>query len=267
MFMWKCLSNCLPTAKALRSRSIEIDGLCRRCGSCEETLEHALRDCGWVSTLWAVSPIRLQPVTQGMEFSIVEWFDKIRSCPHNEVHALFASLAWACWYARNLLVFQNKELSHIDCLRIAERALWSKPICAAAPHHSAPTLNNEGEGVCKIASDAALKEGSGVGIGAVLRQEDGQLMGCREKGVREVFAETDCQQLYWMLARQDRDLSYLGDTLEEIHLLKGSFQRLAFSWTPREGNSTADSLASFALSSLCCLSSFDVLPAAVNSHS
>ncbi|XP_057808417.1 uncharacterized protein LOC131022890 [Salvia miltiorrhiza] len=233
------------------------------------------------------------PVVQGLEFSIVEWFDKIRSCPHHEVHALFASLAWACWYARNLLVFQNKELSHIDCLRIAERALWSKPICVAAPHHSAPTLSNEGEGVCKIASDAAMKEGSGVGIGAVLRQEEGQLMGCRfgflrgafsvvegealalleglklcrEKGVREVIAETDCQQLYWMLARHDRDLSYLGDTLEEIHLLKGSFQRLAFSWTPREGNSTADSLASFALNSLCCLSSFNVLPVAVNSHS
>ncbi|XP_057789594.1 uncharacterized protein LOC131006452 [Salvia miltiorrhiza] len=271
MFMWKCLSNCLPTAKALRSRAIEIDGLCRRCGSCDETLEHALRDCGWVSTLWAVSPIRLQPMAQGMEFPIVEWFDKIRSCPHNE----------------------NKELSHIDVLRIAERALWSKPLCAAAPNHSTPTLSNEGEGVCKIASDAAMKEGSGVGIGAVLRQEDGLLMGCRfgfmrgafsvvegealalleglklcrDKGVREVIAETDCQQLYWMLARQDRDLSYLGDTLEKIHLLKGSFRRLAFSWTPREGNSTADSLASFALSSLCCLSSFDVLPAVVNSTS
>ncbi|XP_057811890.1 uncharacterized protein LOC131026138 [Salvia miltiorrhiza] len=231
MFLWKCLSNCLPTAMALRGRGIDVDGFCRRCGLSEETL---------------------QPLEQ--EESIVHWFEKIRACPQREVHALFATLAWTI-------------------------------------RHSAASLDCDGDSVCKVTSDAALRVGVGAGLGAVVKRGDGAMLGCRfgfksgvfsalegeafalleglilrrEKGVREVIAETDCQHLYWMLARKDRDLSYLGDTLDKIQELKSQFHRLDFSWTPREGNSIADSIACFALSSLSCFSSHDVIPAGVNS--
>ncbi|XP_057811831.1 uncharacterized protein LOC131026073 [Salvia miltiorrhiza] len=102
LFLWKCLSGSLPTAQALVSRSVELQPWCRRCGEEMESIEHAIRDCSWAAFLWEISPLRLTPVNQSDPWNVKVWVERIRSIPDKEVHNLFASLCWACWYAQNL---------------------------------------------------------------------------------------------------------------------------------------------------------------------
>ncbi|XP_057802954.1 uncharacterized protein LOC131018247 [Salvia miltiorrhiza] len=291
LFMWRCFVNAIPTTEALGKKGIEVDVLCRRCGIGVESLEHALRDCEWVRYLWAMSPLRLRPLDQDASCSIVEWFDKIRCNPQREVHSLFAALAWSCWYARNLLVFQHKELSHLECLAVANRAIWVAPNRSVGPRQRATHIDCNSEFDAKISTDVAVDLGKGIGIGAVLTSGNGNVVGCRfgfqrgaytvvegealamieglkfcqERGVDNIIAETDCQQLYWKVVRHEEDLSYLGDSLRVIDELSRSFRRVSFSWTPREGNSVADKVASFALNSFSPMLSSVSLPFAVNS--
>ncbi|XP_057774852.1 uncharacterized protein LOC130993832 [Salvia miltiorrhiza] len=288
--MWRCVANALPVATALRSRAIDVDPMCRRCGASEETVEHAIRDCNWTEFLWAVSPLRIQPVIQDEFCSIVDWFESIRRCPQQETHAAFATLAWAAWFARNLYLFQQKELSHVECIQIAQRARWSPSVTSQSKQKRALKVECTRTGQVKISSDAALGGGQFIGIGAVLTEASGSVLGCRfgvctgvfkvvegeaiamleglnlcrERGVEDIIAEKDNQELYWLLVQKETDLSYLGDTLQKIHDLKASFRCACFSWTPREGNSNADRLAAFAFSNPKPMSSVMAFPYDVN---
>ncbi|XP_057792367.1 uncharacterized protein LOC131009155 [Salvia miltiorrhiza] len=156
LFLWKCMVNALPTSNMLRRRGIDVEVICRRCGEKVETVEHALRDCVWVRMLWAMSPLRIQLNTQGDNGSIVDWFEKFCRGPPKEAQALVASLSWSIWYARNLLFFQQNELSHQECLLIASRALWSPPVCSSPQKSAVVTLFCENEREFKISSDVAI---------------------------------------------------------------------------------------------------------------
>ncbi|XP_057811696.1 uncharacterized protein LOC131025934 [Salvia miltiorrhiza] len=276
---------------ALRRRNVDVDPCCRRCGSHEETMEHALRDCAWSEVLWRVSPLRLQPLNG--DCSMMDWFGKIRNSTHREVHSIFATLTWSIWFARNLLIFQQKDMSHLDCLAIASRALWSTPLRESLPNQLSLSTDFCRPGQLKASSDAVLSVGKGFGIGVVLRDKDDDIKGCRfgfvkgafsviegeafamleglrlcrEQGDSDVIFETDSQVLYWLLIKKKNDMSYLGDTLRAIQEILVSFHHFAFSWTPREGNVAADKLADFALCNGLPLSSVRVLPDAVNSPS
>ncbi|XP_057788935.1 uncharacterized protein LOC131005848 [Salvia miltiorrhiza] len=176
--MWRCLSGATPTSVALRRRSIEVDPMCRRCGEKEETVEHALRDCLWAVFLWSISPLRLEPILKGTLCSISPWFQSIQSCPQRETHAMFATVLWSIWFARNLLVFQQKAMTHLDCLNVANRARWTSQPCAFSPSPVASTLMCSRSGQVKFSCDAAIEEGRGMGMGVVKRDANGSLLDC-----------------------------------------------------------------------------------------
>ncbi|XP_057790783.1 uncharacterized protein LOC131007888 [Salvia miltiorrhiza] len=216
-----------------------------------------------------------------------------RANPQREVHAQFATVAWSIWYARNLALFQQKDLSHYDCLGIATRALWNSPICSSPRIPQAFRVDCTRGSQIKISSDASVIACKGVGIGVVMRDKEGQVLGCRygfipgafsviegealallescrlcrERNASDIILETDNQQLYWILQRQEDDLSYLGNILRQNYDLKAAFGQVVFSWTPREGNSVAHCLASFAFSHSLPLCSSSVMPSDVNSPS
>ncbi|XP_057775013.1 uncharacterized protein LOC130993991 [Salvia miltiorrhiza] len=286
LFMWKCLAGAIPTSQALLSRSINIDPLCRRCGNDFETLEHALRDCPWASFIWEVSPLRLSPAPANGHCSIAAWFEIIRQIPHGETHKSFANLVWAIWHARNLLVFQDKEISHFDCLSASQRVIWNRLV--STPKAAAPPVAVEcrRDHQVRIFCDASVVEGVGVGIGVVVKDKDGLvqcccygflhgvftvlegeakavhtgLQLCKDRNFDDAIAVTDSQLLYWCLVNGELDLSYLGDTLAGIRLLAAELRFCAFSWTPREGNANADGLAKLAMSCRTVFTFSDVLP-------
>ncbi|XP_057791239.1 uncharacterized protein LOC131008372 [Salvia miltiorrhiza] len=293
LFLWKCLSGAVPTAQGLRSRSIDVDPLCRRCGEEIESVEHVLRDCKWAGFLWEVSPLRIIPNFLERHRQISDWFEVIRSFPIKELHESFANIAWSIWYARNMFMFQNKELSHIDCLLVAQRAVWTKRICDPPAQAKPNSVTCSRRGQIKIWCDAAVEGAAGMGFGILYQDHDheGRSIGysfgffpgiflpveaearavlegitlCKERGFQDVIVEMDCQVLYWLLEKHELDLSYLGNTLESIYSLASDLHQLYFSWTPRDGNVSADSLAHFALRSRSSLSFVVGFPSMLNS--
>ncbi|XP_057803560.1 uncharacterized protein LOC131018883 [Salvia miltiorrhiza] len=264
LFMWKCLAGAIPTAKALISRSIDVDPFCRRCGNALETVEHVLRDCPWASFVWETSPLRLQPAPASGFCSTADWFDSIRQIPHGEAHKTFANLAWAIWFSRNLLVFQNKEISHLECLATAQRASWTKVISPTVGAAKSLTMVCRREQQVKISCDASVVEGVGVGFGVVTTDKEGVVLNCCFGFMVGVFSALEGEaKAVW----EDPDPSYFGDTLSNILSLAAMLRLCGFSWIPREGNAIADRLAKFASVNRSVFTSSDVLPVFGNSPS
>ncbi|XP_057791155.1 uncharacterized protein LOC131008284 [Salvia miltiorrhiza] len=254
-------------------------------------MEHALRDCPWVTFMWEISPIRLRPMNATTVWNIEEWFEQVRLNPSKEVHSAFATIAWASWYARNLLLFQNKRLTHIECLMVAQGASWKRPTCFSLISSKPRSVSCVRETQVKIKCDAAIGEGVGMGFAAVMLDAEDVLLGvrwgfiqgvftaeegearailegcifCEEKGCRDVILETDCQTLYWRLLKREEDLSFIGDTLKDIFSRADSMHQVKWSWTPRENSVEADRLAKYALVSRSVFSSSVLFPFVSNS--
>ncbi|XP_057779568.1 uncharacterized protein LOC130998152 [Salvia miltiorrhiza] len=189
-----------------------------------ETIEHALKDFKWTAFLWKAPPLRLAPIDEQDLCDLSFWFDKIRLSPHRESHGMFATIAWSVWYARNLLLFQDKELSHMDCLNITQRAMWNKNTSLERAHAdpSPTSFRCSRRGQVKIWCDAAIYILVGMGFGAILKDGDGNLLGscygfipgvfdvveaeaktvldgcrfCVENNLGDVIIKTDSQILY-----------------------------------------------------------------------
>ncbi|XP_057779807.1 uncharacterized protein LOC130998407 [Salvia miltiorrhiza] len=217
-------------------------------GTCTQRLRLGLSHSGkcplCASNLWQVM---ISPITT--------WFDRIRQNPVKEVHSLFASIAWACWYSQNLLIFQDKSLSHVDCLAIAHRAACSKSLPDHLPLTRNLTLNCSRDSQLKINCDAAIDVGRGLGFGVVSMNKDGMLVVgrqafipgfysaeegearaileglimCKDKGFEDIIIETNCQSLFWRFQNRKEDRSYLGDTVDKILRLATSFGCCSFS--------------------------------------
>ncbi|XP_057803430.1 uncharacterized protein LOC131018740 [Salvia miltiorrhiza] len=257
-----------------------------RCGEAEETTEHVIMECKWASFLWAVSPLQLPTILPDERRSFSDWLQVIRNLPHKEIHNTFANIAWTIWFSRNMLLFQGKDISHVDCLLLAKRVVWTKSISDSSPQLPPTSLACCHPNQVKVWCDAALDPNSGLGSGVLLKDFAGAIIGCRygfihgiflpveaeaiaisegivlcqERRCEDVILETDCQSLFWSLRKHEHDFSYLGKTLKVIHTAAQTFRTHAFSWTPREGNAIADKLAKFALCNRVAKVSVESLP-------
>ncbi|XVF82802.1 hypothetical protein PTKIN_Ptkin16aG0079100 [Pterospermum kingtungense] len=53
-FIWRVVSNIIPTACNLSSKGFTIDRECRVCGSGDETVVHLLLDCVFARAVWSM---------------------------------------------------------------------------------------------------------------------------------------------------------------------------------------------------------------------
>ncbi|KAK6116532.1 hypothetical protein DH2020_049737 [Rehmannia glutinosa] len=282
IFIWKVIHGTLPVQAALYRRNSVPDPMCKRCGDAIETVEHALRDCPWSAFFWRVSPLRLPPSLSLSTASMADMAAAISRVNDSDAQCLFAMSLWVIWYARNLLVFQEKMLSHQDCLNLATKCLCEYQ---AAQKH--PTLLNPGgvspswqrppEGTIKINTDASVIKMVGTGLGAILRDHNGNVihtiakkithefsieiaeaMACLEglttaKNLQltSVLIESDCMHMVQAFHRKETNLTYLGSVIEDIRQLSRDFPSFSLRYIPRTANRVAHYLAKFAFTNSC----------------
>lgn len=65
-FLWRALSNALPTGLNLYRRKLLKSLICTLCGEFEESVEHCILLCAWTECTWFGSSLGLQIPKQGI---------------------------------------------------------------------------------------------------------------------------------------------------------------------------------------------------------
>ncbi|KAK6162266.1 hypothetical protein DH2020_002107 [Rehmannia glutinosa] len=218
---------------AIRSRGIEVDTVCTRCGLEMETVGHALRDCPWSELLWAISPLRLSLPAVDLRGSLADWIENFKKQGNAEGAELFAMNLWGVWWARKHLVFNGKNLTQQQVVeQVMKRLDEHRGVADHQRISSVLTVSDTWvppeQGIYKLNSDASIREGGGIGVGMIIRDSRGQTfqsliqhfpreyevdvaeaIACREGlifarnlGLKSVVVETDCSNLYYKLKRK-----------------------------------------------------------------
>ncbi|KAL8550378.1 hypothetical protein ACS0TY_008990 [Phlomoides rotata] len=282
MFLWRCFRNVLPVCSNLIGRYVDVDPMCKRCGTEVETMEHALRDCVWVRTFWNSSTLQLdvQQFADG-ETPLVDWILQTAGPASLVNQQLFVSLLWSLWFARNKCYFEDKIFEAPFVHAMGQSFVDEYNRANSISHGRITTPIEEvtvwfppAPGFIKLNIDATVNSGSVVGIGGVARDEGGLMRWCfaetrrgrmevetsecwsalcgvqlaLSQNVRRLQIETDSQILFNALKNPKPDISLFGSLVTEILDLRSGFDVLNFSWIRRVGNSVAHNLASLALS-------------------
>ncbi|XP_019184794.1 PREDICTED: uncharacterized protein LOC109179753 [Ipomoea nil] len=107
IFMWRALSNILPTLDNLLNRRVELINICPACGLEEENIMHALCTCSFASQVWNFSHL-LIPTFDNRNFS--QWTDLwlgSTSTYNAEARERICGLLYDIWTARNEAVWNG----------------------------------------------------------------------------------------------------------------------------------------------------------------
>lgn len=91
-FMWRALSNCLPTMKMLTHKHVHVSSMCQVCRNGEETVEHILCHCTLAAQCWQ----RVLPqFTAYGSHSFFQWWQRVLEVCGSEKRAEVASVCWS----------------------------------------------------------------------------------------------------------------------------------------------------------------------------
>lgn len=126
-FLWKCLSNSLPSAENMRHRYIAKDARCLRYDCSVESINHMLFQCPYARLVWVLSPIR-DPEGGVLAHSL---YSNIQHVLLNKQDGSLGDanlemgpwVLWRLWKNRNNYIFQGKEFNgHSTIMKEIEHA-------------------------------------------------------------------------------------------------------------------------------------------------
>lgn len=228
IFWWRVVNEFLPAREILNRRHIEPMANCEVCGNDRESVRHILIECTVAKLFWTQTKrlwgVKTPPLYQ------LNWASDLvdPGCIPPKNAAVILCGMWALWMARNSrrhgeepkpvkavvqwavdTVFDLWQMNHPDKQKSLSNAAqsWERPVA----------------GWVKCNVDAAFFEGDqSAASGAILRDQDGRTCGgtakwheyclnaltaealaccdglnlARERGVRSLILETDCQVLF-----------------------------------------------------------------------
>ena len=278
-FVWRAVTNSLPTRRKLMQRGLRIDPQCPRCGEEPESVEHLLLHCCESHLVWRASPLRIESVV-APHMSMAEWCcEWLGKCVEVEAWEISMMIMWQIWNVRNGWVFDLRKANPHEA---SARALKLREDFIAAAIRELDSLASTSEisqqwrkpssGRGKLNSDAAVRSDR-CGVGAVIRDEMGNVLLAAGVRLEEVASpeETEARAiLFGLQAAFDaglRNLEVESDCLNVIKMLKGHtartvtqvivndilslsnlFSFCSFSFVNRVCNKVAHSMAQLSLS-------------------
>ncbi|XP_019172490.1 PREDICTED: uncharacterized protein LOC109167594 [Ipomoea nil] len=154
IFMWRALSDILPTLDNLINRRVELINICPVCGMEEETIMHVLCSCSFSSQVWNFSQL-LIPSFDGRSFR--QWTDLWlgNSLTYSsEAQGRICGLLYDIWIARNEAVWDG--CLPMPCVVV--RRFTTKWISwtAADQHRSTTRVAHASPGLASVLDDGVI---------------------------------------------------------------------------------------------------------------
>jgi hypothetical protein len=189
--MWRILNNALPVKSNLILRGMVCDSLCPRCHNGPETIDHVFLNCDQARQVWFSSPLTI--TTSSSKFqSYRDWFNYMLTNTTKDCIQIIVTITYSLWLARNKKIFQNRDIPASETVEKAIKVLQeykhnSNPaqITSTRIHPSADCNNSSWSppprASLKLNVDAHLFSDGRLGLGLVLRDEDGRIVGAATK--------------------------------------------------------------------------------------
>ena len=277
-FVWRACRNALPTKKELVRRTITADPVCDRCGAAVEDPLHALWSCAELDIVWADQSLwEFRWSTDFENFKrLVSWVIE-----EGKQLELLAYTAWSVWNQRNQVRVRAAAMA-LHQIPGASRSLlqeYQSSSLSSDSHFQRQTQLVQQRWkpppatFVKINFDGAVfSKDKRSGVGAVIRDENGLVLGsctkllpqaysavevealaaataltlARDLGMQRVILEGDSLIIIKALREEEHFFSPIGLLLEDVRRLSQSFHKLLYSHTKREGNYVAHNLARYA---------------------
>ncbi|XP_019168854.1 PREDICTED: uncharacterized protein LOC109164760 [Ipomoea nil] len=176
-FMWRALSNILPTLDNLVKKRVDIVNVCPACGLVEENVMHVLCSCPFASLIWNCSQLPF-PQFNGENFLFWAelWLGGV-SALDCESKGKMCGLLHGIWSARNSAVWSNVLPTPTAlCSRLLSSwAAWKVHGAGTGESQRAPVMhaNNDQRGVACYVDAAFHDSNRQPTYGFMVLEEDG----------------------------------------------------------------------------------------------
>lgn len=181
-FLWRVCNGCLPTLVSLASKQVQVEYGCPSCRNEAESDLHVLFDCDFAKTVWALSGLQRQ-VERVQTESCFELLVRLFQTVTRDQSSMIGMICWGLWNRRNKWVWDRVNGSAFGVKSAALNLLteWRKArvIEGQAVRRTAVGMqvwSKPPAGWKKINVDAATFTAGYVGIGGVIRDEDGRFI-------------------------------------------------------------------------------------------
>ncbi|GMN35433.1 hypothetical protein TIFTF001_048455, partial [Ficus carica] len=192
LFVWHAFHEIIPTMASLGYKGIDCDVVCPRCKDKMESISHAILDCPTSQAVWKF--FRFWKVVENMrDFPFADFLRIVKSEIPLEDFALVCWLAWKLWCERNKVVHRGEESDPEDILDLGIASFGEWQALHQVPVQSQVVGSDvwlpPQSGYLKLNVDASVSpESDHIGIGAVIRDEKGRILGAMAKSVEGTFS-------------------------------------------------------------------------------
>ncbi|XP_074297533.1 uncharacterized protein LOC141628269 [Silene latifolia] len=279
MFFWQLCSEALATRANIASRIRGDISFCSLCNSFYETNIHLFKNCGVAQKVW--EGLGLGGGVGATESGIRDWVEERWRELGGREHRLFMLGCWAIWEHRNKVIFDAKEVDPMVVIRrvgdvVAELEGSEHEVRRGRRRREDGMGVEDGgswrpapSGCVKINVDAGVKEGEGVSLCLVCRDDRGAVLwgisvvqdqvwephvaeavavleGAKEAmrlGYKDIVMESDCAQVIEALNKKQAGRSSFMLVIDEVLCLSVYFNFVVWSFSSRVNNSVAHALA------------------------
>ncbi|PNX55458.1 ribonuclease H [Trifolium pratense] len=282
--IWRILNQALPVRDRLNTRGIRCDPICPRCNKALETTDHVFKQCDWAQAIWFGSPMSINFQSMEPTISFMDWISNVILNEETECVANIIAITYSIWRARNLLVFQEKDLPVMNVVQQAMLNANEYRTLSIVPHLSSSTSATKSRGndnywtpptngTLKLNVDAHPCDDGRWGLGLVLRTEAGECVGAATKVVRgattivegeahglnaaldfiaslpvnPITIEMDSLSIVESVKKRRYTRNYWGRIARRCGEYLDKNPRSGICWVRRTGNIAAHSLANWAI--------------------
>lgn len=241
-FMWRAVTNCLPTKDLLRVKKVNVDALCPLCNTTPESILHCLVTCTYAQSCWTAFNVTIDPTAQTQ---FLQWMITAMDVWSIQQKEMGVMLCWSVWKSRYDLVWKQRGMEISEVLALARVVLsewqeaqdkhFDKSWSLLAPddgneHWTLPKINN-----IKVNTDAAIfQDDNCYSYAFAARNHKGEFIHaqsrCKPGHIAPESAEAlgISEALSWMKEKHMAGVIVESDCLVAVQAIRGSAQLLSY---------------------------------------